>query len=127
MIVNLILTRSHRFTNTVKYKNTLLGAVMAVQKFRMVHKSWEKYFCLQRVQNLQAFIFNYHGFDQSLLFSTMDTTTETTTGSTTIATTTTTMLTAHQYNDSKYDDHEEFADKCCLANRNKIRIELVSK
>ena len=74
-------------------------------------------------------------------FSTMDTTTLPTTTTTTISTTRsfgsinwstyyqigTTRPSNTLYYDSKYDDHEEFATQCCLANKDKFRIELVSK
>ena len=48
------------------------------------------------------------------------------------ATTTMTTMSTHigtntvYFNNFKYDDHEVFAEKCCLANKNKIRIGFVS-
>ena len=107
----------------------------------MVHKSREKYFCLRRVRNGQIVVLDGTGSATGGLFSTMDTTTLPTTTTTTISTTRlfgsinwstyyqigTTRPSNTLYYDSKYDDHEEFATKCCLANKDKIRIELVSK
>ena len=112
-----------------------------LKSYRMVHKSWERYLCLRRVRNMyQTVVLNDTESATGGPFSTMDTTTFDTTTLSTFTTTTigTTRLSRHyqilttrqsydSYNDSKYEDHEEFANRCCLANKAKIRIELVSK
>ena len=123
-----------------------------LKSYRMLDKSWKRYLCLRRVRNMyQTVRLNDTGSATGGPFSTMDTTTmdtttmvTTTMDTTTLDTFTTTSISASRlwsrynqisttrqsydlYNDSKYDDHEEFANKCCLANKLKIRIELVSK
>ena len=49
----------------------------------------------------------------------------TTSGTTTLGTTSFDTTTI-SYGGHEYDDHEMFAEKCCLANKDKIRLGLVS-
>ena len=57
-------------------KQILLGAVAAIQRNRRKQRSLGKYFCLQRVRNVQTVIFDEYHFDLSTGFTTIDTTTE---------------------------------------------------
>ena len=65
----------------------------------------EKYYCMRRVST-------------SFPGAMMDASGTTTSGTTTLGTTI-------SYGGYEYDDHETFAEKCCLANKDSIRLGIV--
>ena len=69
----------------------------------------EKYYCMRRVST---------SFPGAMMDAMMDASGTTTSGTTTLGTTI-------SYGGYEYDDHETFAEKCCLANKDSIRLGIV--